>query len=666
MTYKRISLLLLALLLMICGTAVAEGETFRNGKVLEIEGDVTVTRSTYGMPVYAQLMIQSGDMMETAEDGWAVVCLDGDKYLIMEPDTKVNFELEGSPSKGMIRIALEKGAIYNDITNLLSDGDSYEITTADGVMAVRGTQFRIESSGLMFKDRFVLHQRKLEENLPNVGTPDFEWQGKKLMEQMREANLQQATLITVYSGRVVATPKVADALPISLGAGEGAILAEKSVPYLIQHEQATPKTDGELQRLEAYQMWRQSASTLILSVEESAVTDPVSTGEVSQTATLPSGSEVEVTVAVFNCGGCGEKITSSAEGHKRILSTSSYCRVLHYECDELQELMGQPTHYCDPSADQYPEVPGDQFGCGAEFECEFTGYHNLCGQCKQLMCVGEHTSPCNNSTHRPCVNKGFTWAAHIKCPNGCGGYLCDGGNHGTCGYCGDGYCDGKDHSTADCGVHCNQQSGVHNPCSFGCSGYLCDGASHNEAFCHVHCTTQSGNHNLCLFGCGGYLCDSFIHQELPCGHCMQAPGDHAICTLCSSWKCQTGSLGHGTAPGQCSYVPPVYCGYCGASGRRHSAQACGQHCTAQAGEHEPCICGGWLCVGEHSEELCGDAVSEPCWACGDPNVFHVPLECDSHCTAQAQSGNHLRCEYCDEWLCNGKTHGDGVCNTNTP
>ncbi len=150
-------------LLLICGgqlrgeRAFAE-ETYRNVKVLETEGEAYVERNEIRMPVYEQQVIQGGDYMTTGTDGRVDLRLDDDKYMVVEEDSQVEFELEGDQEKGAIRIYLTEGAVYNEIENPLAQDDSYEIHTPDGVMAVRGTKFRVsvrKNSDGTFRETFI-------------------------------------------------------------------------------------------------------------------------------------------------------------------------------------------------------------------------------------------------------------------------------------------------------------------------------------------------------------------------------------------------------------------------------------------------------------------------------------------------------------------------------
>ena len=134
---------LLLFLGYLCRQSLWSENTYRNVKVLETEGEAYVTRKDTQISVYEQMIIQGGDSMVTGKDGRVDLQLDDDKYLVVEEDSQVEFELEGNKEKGAICIYLNQGAVYNQIDNPLAQDDSYEIHTPDGVMAVRGTKYRV-------------------------------------------------------------------------------------------------------------------------------------------------------------------------------------------------------------------------------------------------------------------------------------------------------------------------------------------------------------------------------------------------------------------------------------------------------------------------------------------------------------------------------------------
>lgn len=131
------------MVVIVCMVFLGGEKTYRSVRVLEYQGQANVTRKGETFSVYDDLVIQGGDGMATGEDGQVDLRLDEDKYLVVESSSQVSFDLEGNTEKGAIRINLQEGAVFNSIENPLVEGDSYEIVTPDGVMAVRGTQFRV-------------------------------------------------------------------------------------------------------------------------------------------------------------------------------------------------------------------------------------------------------------------------------------------------------------------------------------------------------------------------------------------------------------------------------------------------------------------------------------------------------------------------------------------
>ena len=69
--------------------------------------------------------------------------LDEDKYALVEEDTVLEIYATGNESSSKTDIRLEKGAITVEVENKLNDESSFEVTTPNSVMAIRGTVFRI-------------------------------------------------------------------------------------------------------------------------------------------------------------------------------------------------------------------------------------------------------------------------------------------------------------------------------------------------------------------------------------------------------------------------------------------------------------------------------------------------------------------------------------------
>ena len=120
-------------------------EAYRQIKVYEIDGSATVTREGTGeVEPYVNMMLQNKDKAETATASYVQLQLDGDKYVLMEPSTKIELEATGDSVDSKTKISLTQGAIVNKIEKALSEDSTYEVTTPNSTMAVRGTTFRVE------------------------------------------------------------------------------------------------------------------------------------------------------------------------------------------------------------------------------------------------------------------------------------------------------------------------------------------------------------------------------------------------------------------------------------------------------------------------------------------------------------------------------------------
>ncbi len=63
---------------------------------------------------------------------------------MVEENSALSIEAAGTMENSRTKLNLIKGAIVNEIQNPLSAGSTYEVTTPNSIMAVRGTIFRVE------------------------------------------------------------------------------------------------------------------------------------------------------------------------------------------------------------------------------------------------------------------------------------------------------------------------------------------------------------------------------------------------------------------------------------------------------------------------------------------------------------------------------------------
>ncbi|MBR3770957.1 MAG: FecR domain-containing protein, partial [Clostridium sp.] len=144
--YKKTAMFILMLLCIatLIGCGGKKEEDYRQIQVYKIEGTAKVARQGSNMDAYENMQLQSGDMIETIAESYLQLKLDEDKYILVEPDSKISLQATGNSVDSKTKINLEKGAIVNQIDNPLSKDSSYEVTTPNSTMAVRGTTFRVE------------------------------------------------------------------------------------------------------------------------------------------------------------------------------------------------------------------------------------------------------------------------------------------------------------------------------------------------------------------------------------------------------------------------------------------------------------------------------------------------------------------------------------------
>ncbi|MBQ2900518.1 MAG: FecR domain-containing protein [Agathobacter sp.] len=122
-------------------------EGYRSIQVYQVNGEVTLERENVGvMDAYENLNLISGDALETFVESFSRLKLDDDKYVLVEQDSKIEIFATGDQANSKTDIRLDKGAITVEVENKLNDDSSFEVTTPNSVMAVRGTVFRISAA----------------------------------------------------------------------------------------------------------------------------------------------------------------------------------------------------------------------------------------------------------------------------------------------------------------------------------------------------------------------------------------------------------------------------------------------------------------------------------------------------------------------------------------
>lgn len=136
------------------------GEAYRVVSVLSVDGTAQVERETVGaLDVYEGMTLQNGDSVSVEGNSSMIMQMDEDKFAYVEQNTLFSLVAEGSARNSKTRFELERGAITSDVQNKLSSDSSYELSTPNSVMAIRGTVVRVSS---LTRDEWITMFPELE------------------------------------------------------------------------------------------------------------------------------------------------------------------------------------------------------------------------------------------------------------------------------------------------------------------------------------------------------------------------------------------------------------------------------------------------------------------------------------------------------------------------
>lgn len=129
---------------IIIAVVMALPSGYRQIKIYQVKGTATLEREKIGeMDAYENLAMQENDLLKVAQQSSVRLQMDEDKYALAEANTVLSITAEGKGDKTRTDIDLQQGAVTIEIQNKLSEGSTYQVTTPNSVMAVRGTVFRV-------------------------------------------------------------------------------------------------------------------------------------------------------------------------------------------------------------------------------------------------------------------------------------------------------------------------------------------------------------------------------------------------------------------------------------------------------------------------------------------------------------------------------------------
>lgn len=120
------------------------GQKERMVSVIEYEGIAEVLKHLQqeAVAVFEGMRIEEGDRLTTGEASSVTMLVDEDKVVRLAENSQADFTAITKASGGeATSIHLENGTIINDIKSKLDDNITYEITTPNATVSVRGTYF---------------------------------------------------------------------------------------------------------------------------------------------------------------------------------------------------------------------------------------------------------------------------------------------------------------------------------------------------------------------------------------------------------------------------------------------------------------------------------------------------------------------------------------------
>lgn len=139
---KRIPVLLIASIFIFLLSACGK-DTARTIAVEELNGTTHVTNQSGTMDVYVGQHLISGDDVNVETDSNMTLLIDMDKHLFADAGTHFSLEATGSKGNTQTKINLFEGSVLSGIDNKLKDSETYEVSTPNATMAVRGTVFDV-------------------------------------------------------------------------------------------------------------------------------------------------------------------------------------------------------------------------------------------------------------------------------------------------------------------------------------------------------------------------------------------------------------------------------------------------------------------------------------------------------------------------------------------
>lgn len=138
---KKIIIIAVAAALAVAGVVAGivfarKGYLAKTMRLLKVEGTVNIEDAKgNSKPVVSNIRFQSGDALNTGEDGLASVGLDDAKVVTLNHDSRAEFSKKGKE----LELKLTKGSLFLNVTEKLKADEKFEIKTSNMTCGIRGT-----------------------------------------------------------------------------------------------------------------------------------------------------------------------------------------------------------------------------------------------------------------------------------------------------------------------------------------------------------------------------------------------------------------------------------------------------------------------------------------------------------------------------------------------
>ena len=137
---------------------LSKEESYRSMSVDNLLGTTLIANEQAGeKEAYKGMHLYSGDRVSVQNESNLTICLDADKYVYVEENTRFKVENLNDEAENRMVIHLAEGSVLNRLKKSLKKGESYTIETPNATMAVRGTVFRVtvnqDEDGLNYRTK---------------------------------------------------------------------------------------------------------------------------------------------------------------------------------------------------------------------------------------------------------------------------------------------------------------------------------------------------------------------------------------------------------------------------------------------------------------------------------------------------------------------------------